>query len=184
VTSLWPDAGTDAGLHRLQVAVSSLRRLVGRVNGNELVVRAGDTYRLALPEGSLVDTARFEEAADRSVAFRAAGDVAAERSALEEAFALYRGELLPADGPAEWVIEPRRWFTGRYSDVCACLAAVLLEEDQPREACRVARAGLTADRYRDDLWKLLIDGADRSGSHAEAETARRDYEALLNELGV
>lgn len=184
VSSLWPAADAEAGLHRLQVAVSSLRRLVGRVNGNELVARAGDTYRLALPEGSWVDTARFEEAAERSVAARSAGDVAGERAALEEAFALYRGELLPADGPAEWVIEPRRWLTGRYSDVCARLAAALLEDDQPRETCRVARSGLTADRFRDDLWKLLIDGAEHSGNHAEAETARREYETLLNDLGV
>jgi DNA-binding SARP family transcriptional activator len=184
VSSLWPDADAEAGLHRLQVAVSSLRRLVGRVNGNELVARTGDTYRLALPEGSSVDTARFEEAAERSVAARSAGDVAGERGALEEAFALYRGELLPADGPAEWVIEPRRWLIGRYSDVCARLAAALLEDDQPRETCRVARSGLTADRYRDDLWKLLIDGAEHAGNHAEAETARREYETLLNDLGV
>lgn len=184
VSSLWPDADAEAGLHRLQVAVSSLRRLVGRAAGRELVARVGDTYRLALPEGSVVDAARFEETASRSVIARAAGDLGAERAALEEAFALYKGELLPADGPADWVIEPRRRLTALYTEVCARLAAALLDEDQPREACRVARSGLAADRYRDDLWKLLIDGAERSGNHAEAEAARREYETVLSDLGV
>ena len=37
---------------------------------------------------------------------------------------------------------------------------------------------------RDDLWKLLIEAADRSGHHAEAGQARRTYAAILDELGV
>ena len=94
------------------------------------------------------------------------------------------GELLPGDGPAEWVVGPRRWLTGRYTDVCARLATALIEADSVRDATRVARSGLGADRYRDDLWKVLIDAAERAGNHAEAESARREYESLLNDLGV
>ena len=186
VASLWPDADGDAGLHRLQVAVSSVRRLISSAggDGNETVSRSGDSYQLALPEGSKVDVAEFEQATGRAEAARAAGDGAGERRALDEALALYNGPLLPGDGPAEWVVEPRRWLVGRYSEAAARLATLLLDDDDPRQAVRVARAGLSADRYRDDLWKLLIDGAERAGNHAEAEQARRDYETILNELGV
>ncbi len=186
VGALWPDADPDAGLHRLQVAVSSLRRLIGAAggDGNEILARAGDAYRLALPEGASVDVVSFEQAVRRAEAARASGDTAAEKVALDEALAVYGGPLLPGDGPAEWVVEPRRWYSGMYADVSARLATVLLAEEQGRQAVRVARAGLGADRYRDDLWKLLIDAAEQSGNHAEAEQARRDYEAVLSDLGV
>ena len=186
VASLWPDADGEAGLHRLQVAVSSVRRLISGAggDGNETLARSGDSYRLALPEGSKVDVTEFEQAVGRAEAARAAGDRAGERRALDEALALYNGPLLPADGPAEWVVEPRRWLMGLYSEATARLASLFLEEDDPRQAVRVARSGLSADRYRDDLWKVLIDGAERAGNHAEAEQARRDYESILNELGV
>lgn len=186
VASLWPDADAEAGLHRLQVAVSSLRRLLSAagLDGNEMVVRSGDSYRLSLPEGSKVDVSEFEQAVGRAESARAAADAAGERRALEEALALYGGPLLPGDGPVEWAVEPRRWLARLYTDVAARLASLLLEEDEPRQAVRVARAGLVADRYRDELWKLLIDGAERAGNHAEAEQARRDYETVLADLGV
>ena len=186
VASLWPDADGEAGLHRLQVAVSSVRRLISGagVDGNETLARSGDSYQLVLPEGSKVDVTEFEQAVTRAEAARTAGDGAAERRALDDALAVYRGPLLPGDGPAEWVIEPRRWLVGLYSEATARLATLLLDDDDPRQAVRVARAGLAADRYRDELWKLLIDGSERAGNHAEAEQARRDYESILNELGV
>jgi DNA-binding SARP family transcriptional activator len=186
VASLWPDADSEAGLHRLQVAVSSLRRLLGAtgLDGNEVVARTGDAYRLAMPVGSDLDVERFQDAAARAETARTARDVAAERRALDEAFALYAGPLLPGDGPAEWVIEPRRWLVGLYADVTARLTARLLDDEDPRQAVRVARAGLSADRYRDDLWKLLIDSAEAAGNYAEAEQARRDYEGVLSDLGV
>lgn len=182
VVSLWPDADRDAGLHRLQVAVSALRRLLGAAG--ELIVRAGDSYRLELPEGSSVDIQVFEEAVSRAELARVAGDQADERAALDQAMAVYGGILLPGDGPAEWAVEPRRWLVGLYADSAARLASVLLDDDDPRQAVRVARSGLAADRFRDELWKLLIDGAERAGNHAEAEQARRDYETVLNDLGV
>ncbi|HWE56864.1 MAG TPA: winged helix-turn-helix domain-containing protein [Acidimicrobiales bacterium] len=183
VAALWPEADSEAGRHRLQVAVSSLRKLTGKAGG-ELIVRAGDSYRISLPEGSSVDVVEFQAAIGRASEARSGSRRSAERVALEAAFALYAGPLLPADGPADWVVETRRWLVNQYTDVCARLAAILLDEDEPRPAGRVARSGLAADRYRDDLWKLVIDGAEGAGNHAEAEQARRDYESVLSDLGV
>ena len=41
IETLWPDADPEAGLHRLQVAVSSLRRLLAGagVDGQEVLAR-------------------------------------------------------------------------------------------------------------------------------------------------
>ncbi|MDE3203547.1 MAG: winged helix-turn-helix domain-containing protein [Acidobacteriota bacterium] len=186
VAALWPDADAEVGLHRLQVAVSSLRRLVAvtGADANEIILRRGHTYRLALPAGSRVDLAEFEQAITRAEAARAVGDSVTERAALEQALAAYGGALLPGAGAAEWAVEARRWLTAAYSDATARLSALLIGAGEPRPAVRVARAGLGVDRYRDDLWKLLIEAAEMGGSQAEAEQARRDYDAVLNDLGV
>jgi DNA-binding SARP family transcriptional activator len=69
-------------------------------------------------------------------------------------------------------------------DAAARLATLRLERDDPQAAIETARRGLALDRYRDDLWKVLIEAADRSGHHAEAGQARRAYAAVLEELGV
>jgi DNA-binding SARP family transcriptional activator len=184
VSSLWPDADPEAGRHRLQVAVSALRRLVGRDGeGRDVVARRGDAYCLSLPAGARVDIWEFGQAAERAARARAAGDHEAERAALEDAMSAYGGELIPEAGPVDWVVGARRHLASRYADLTARLAE-LLAVDDPRRAVGVARAGLAVERYRDDLWKALIDAAERCGHHAEAEAARREYEAVLAELGV
>ena len=60
VEALWPGTAPEAGRHRLQVAVSSLRRLLGPHQRCQaaLVRREGDAYRLALQED--VDIWQFE----------------------------------------------------------------------------------------------------------------------------
>jgi DNA-binding SARP family transcriptional activator len=180
IEALWPEANRDAGLHRLQVAVSSLRRLVGA----DLVWRDGDSYRLRLPEESDVDRWVFQTGMQRAAAARAAGDSPAEEAALNAAADAYRGPLLPGDGPAEWVVGDRALLEGNYIEVSARLGTLRLQRDDPHAAAEAVRSGLAVDRYRDELWKLLIESAERAGNHAEAGRARRAYEAVLDELGV
>jgi DNA-binding SARP family transcriptional activator len=186
IEALWPDADPDAGLHRLQVAVSSLRKILGAAgpDGTGLLSREGDAYRLSLPPGSDVDVAVLEHALERADRARGANDLVTEMQALREAIAAYRGPLLPGDGPAEWAVGTRTQLQGAVTDAAARLGALLLQDDQPQAAAETARAGLAVDRYRDDLWKVLIEGSERAGNYADAGQARRAYEAVLEELGV
>jgi DNA-binding SARP family transcriptional activator len=186
IEALWPEADPDAGLHRLQVAVSSLRRLVTAAggDGSASISREGDAYRLVLPEGSFNELDHFEQAVDRAARARSHGEVEAEKQALQDAIAAYRGPLLPGDGPAEWAVTARRRLQVAVTDSAARLGALMLQDDQPAAAADAARAGLAIDRYRDDLWKVLIEASERAGNHADAGQARRAYEAVLEELGV
>ena len=97
---------------------------------------------------------------------------------------MYGGPLLPGDGPADWVVDRRAALQHAAVDAAARLAGLRLARGQDREATEAARIGLSLDRYRDELWRLLIEAADRSGHHAEAGQARRAYAAVLGELGV
>lgn len=186
IAALWPDAGYDVGRHRLQVAVSAVRRLLDRagVDGSALVARSGDAYVLAVGEDAEVDLLQFRHALSAAAGARQAGDEREEAEHLARAVYLYRGPLMPGDGPAEWVLEPRRALLADYTDATARLAALMLTAGDASGASRVARAGLAADRYRDDLWKTLIEAAEAAGNHAGAERARKEYEGVLAELGI
>jgi DNA-binding SARP family transcriptional activator len=186
IETLWPEAEPDAGLHRLQVAVSALRRLLSPDPGGQspVLAREGDSYRLALPERSEVDLWREDAALQRAATARARNDDDAEAEALADALAIYRGALLPSDGPADWVVARRDALQTRIADAAARLASLRLELGDVTAATEAARAGLGVDRYRDDLWKALIEAAERAGHHAEAGQARRAYAAVLEELGV
>ena len=107
-----------------------------------------------------------------------------EEASLAGALAAYGGPLLPGDGPADWVVSRRQALEVAAVDAAARLASLRLQNGEPQAAAESARQGLSLDRYRDDLWKLLIEAADRSGHHAEAGQARRAYAAILDELGV
>jgi DNA-binding SARP family transcriptional activator len=186
IEALWPDADPEAGLHRLQVAVSAVRRLLSAAGGDgaRMLVRDGDAYRFALPEGAEIDIRAFEAAVLAAQGARSVGDREAERRLLTEALAAYRGPLLPGDGPAEWLVGARSRFQSAFADVATRLAGLLLEGDLLQLAADTARSGLRVDRYRDELWKLLIEATERAGNHAEASRARLSYESVLRELGV
>lgn len=186
IEALWPEADPDAGLHRLQVAISSLRRILAVEAGqaSPLLAREGDSYRLAIPEDSDFDVWQVTAQLRRAAVARAAGEPWTEEEALTVCLGAYGGPLLPGDGPADWVVDRRAALQAGAADAAARLAGLRLERGEHRAATEAARSGLSLDRYRDDLWKLLIEAADRSGHHAEAGQARRAYAAVLDELGV
>ncbi len=186
IEALWPEADPDAGVHRLQVAVSSLRRLLvpDPQMHPRLLVREGDSYRLFLPADADVDIWEVEAQLRRASAARTAGQAATEEEALTAAVSAYGGPLLPGDGPADWVVGRRATFQAAVVDAAGRLATLRLEKGEHQAAAETARVGLSLDRYRDELWRLLIEAADRSGHHAEAGQARRAYAAVLDELGV
>ena len=183
--ALWPEAEPEAGRHRLQVAVSSLRRLLGDGSGGSpYLVRDGDTYRLDLPADSDVDVWRVMRGTRVAADARTRGDQPGERAALEAILKAYTGPLLPMDGPAEWVVGRRQTLQDMAADAASRLATLRAGEGDLQGALESVRVGLAIDRYRDELWSMSVDLAERSGHHADAQRARRAYATVLQELGL
>jgi DNA-binding SARP family transcriptional activator len=184
---LWPALPDEQATHSLQVAVSSLRALLApdAPRGSpRMLSRTGDTYALVLPPGSSVDVIDFDTELVDAERARASGAVPAETAALERAVVLYRGELLPEEGGAEWVVRERDRLRLRAAAACARLAVLRLQAGEPAEAAGAARRGVEIDPYADDSWALLIRASERSGNSAAAARARREYAGMLDELGV
>jgi len=147
-----------------------------------MIVREGDTYRLALPPSADVDVRNFERALELARRARLAGDLQAAVEAFDQAATIGRAELLPEDGSAEWVVERRARLRASAAEMARTLAIRLVSSDMPEVAARVAAAGVEADRYDDALWRALIDARTKAGDEAGSRRAQADYRAMLDGL--
>lgn len=185
--ALWPEADPEASSRNLHVAIASLRRALEPAVARgafQLLRRDGDAYRLALPAGSEVDLLPFERAVATGRAARVGSDDDGAGRAFQEALDLYRGDLLPEDGPAEWVADRRELCRLAAVDAAQGLAEILLAHGDAAGAARAASAGLRVERYHDPLWRLLIRARNEAGDQGAASRARLGYQRMLAELGV
>ena len=123
-------------------------------------------------------TARWPRAAPRAPR----GEVAAAAYAL--ALELYGGELLPEEGPAEWIVSRRDHYREAAVEAAGELASESMLAGDFGTAVRACRFGLEIDRYQDALWRMLIEARDRAGDTGAASRDRREYAAILEGLGV
>jgi DNA-binding SARP family transcriptional activator len=182
--SLWPESDAGAGARSLHVALSALRRLLDEeagAGGSRLIARDGDAYRLAVAAED-VDLGRFEQAIAAGRATLARGEPSA--AAFASAVDLYTGDLLPEEGPADWVTDRRDQCRARAIEAAERLAEVSLLADDLATAVRACRFGLELDRYQDALWRMLIAARDRGGDAGAATRDRREYALVLETLGV
>ncbi|HEY1478651.1 MAG TPA: winged helix-turn-helix domain-containing protein, partial [Gaiellales bacterium] len=108
---LWPSASSESGRRTLQVAISSLRAVLPAPLD---VVREDEAYRLALPADVELDLAELDAALISARRSRAEGDAAAAEAAWQRALDLgAAGDVLPEDGPAEWVLDERERRRGQ-----------------------------------------------------------------------
>ncbi|MET0967423.1 MAG: AAA family ATPase [Nakamurella sp.] len=186
VDALWPGVDLTVGTRRLQVALSSVRQLLEHagLSGTEILARQGDAYRLSLPPGSLLDVRSFEGGIRAAAAAAAAGDTMASMTAREAALSLYRGDLLPEDGPADYLIAARERLR-----LTAAAAAVALAQDcrsvgESRRALAAARLSVQLDRFQDLAWELLAELHEESGDSSAATRARREHAEAQAELDL
>ena len=185
--ALWPDVDAPTGARSLHVAVSALRGLFTEATGGDstrLIAREGDAYRLAV-EPERVDVGRFEGHMARARAARNGSGKAGPGTAdFAAALDLYRGDLLPQDGPAEWAVERREHFRREAVEAATVVAEDALATGDLEEAIRVCRRGLELDRFHDPLWRVLIAARDQAGDPGAASRDRREYASILEGLGL
>ncbi|MXQ78917.1 transcriptional regulator [Rhodococcus rhodochrous] len=180
--ALWPGVTHEIACHRLQVAVSSVRCLLGGYGLT--LLRSDESYRLSVPPDVFSDVTEFERAL-ANAAVLTGPDTARNRVVSREyALALYTGDLLQDDGPAELVAFERQRLRN-----LAATAAVALAEDNlvlgdSAKADDAARRAVQLDPYQDRPWKIMIDLREKAGDTAAAERVRLDYRRVQEELGL
>jgi DNA-binding SARP family transcriptional activator len=187
IEALWPEAEADTAKRILHVALTALRHALepdaGR-NGATLLARDGEAYRLALPPGAQVDVRLFEASLAEGRNRRAAGDSKGATAAFEQALWLHTDDLLPEEGPAEWVVAERERLRTGAADAAQSLVELYAARGDPTSAAVACVRGLHLDRYRDALWRMLIGVHEGAGDVAAASHTRQQYHELLAELGL
>ena len=175
IAQLWPEkdfAGAQPLLHQ---TTSALRRalepdLPGRFPSRYLTVEEG-VIQLHLPPGTWIDFRAFTRLA-------ASGD-------MEEALALYEGELLPAHRYADWAIWERERLAQRYLRALLAAGEAALAEGQAQRALRLSRKALAQEPWQEQAVHIGMEACillhDRAGAlRLYQSLARR----LANDLGI
>jgi DNA-binding SARP family transcriptional activator len=187
IDALWPDADAETGTRNLQVAISALRQVLepGVARGESaLLRREGDAYFLALDERSSVDALQLLQATAAGQEALRTGDQDRAIAAFDRALELYVGEMIPEEGPAEWLHDERESYRTAIVEAAFALAGVHAARGELVAGAFACERGLRVDRYRDSLWRLLIELYERGGETAAAARSREQYRAVLSELGV
>jgi len=187
VQAVWPGSRADAGYRSVHVAISSLRHLLEPDAGRGqslLLPRLGDSYSLALPAGSSCDLLDFAAALASARTARLSDDLAAERASLHRALGCYGGDLLPEDGPAEWVVAERERLRLAAADAGERLARTEAAAGNIGAAVELSRRTLSFDAYRDTAWRLLVQLHERADDQSAAHAVRQQHREVLAELGL
>ncbi len=180
---LWPDDDEAAASRKLQVAISSIRRVLEPI-GPHVLRRRDDVYALDADAGVSCDVDDFERAAAEARTLAAAGASGEAEAVQRRALALYAGELLPEDGAAEWVVRARDIHRATVAETARALASHLVDAGRHGAAAEVCRSALLVDRYCDPLWRLLVASLDADGELAEKARTVAQYDDVLAELGI
>lgn len=184
IEQFWPDVPAEPATHRLQVAMSSARRLLEKEGaGWGAVQRRGDAYRLQLP-GAAVDTHLLEEGVARLVRLVRGGTRVAAVEQVTEILSLYRGDLLPEAGTAEWVLAERDRLRVLTAAALTTAARSCLEWRWPDHGLAAARRAVELDPLRDTAWWLLAQTQDAMGDSSAALATRAEYDRVTAELSV
>ena len=183
---LWPDSATTPNeLHRLHVAVSTLRRIVDPAGApHSFVSLEGECYSISTNVVA-TDFARFDLSYTRATRFLAEGDCTSAAAAFRDAIALYRGDFL-ADHPyAEWTHLLRAHFRERRLTALTVLCECAERARELREVIELAAEILVVDNLRESAHRHLMRARYNSG---ERGLAIRQFETcarlMRSELGV
>ncbi|MCE5289981.1 MAG: transcriptional regulator [Nocardiaceae bacterium] len=177
--AIWPDVGHKVASHRLQVAVSSIRALLA---GTKIAVeRAGDAYRLHLPDHCSSDVRTFEDNVNRAHRSVESDDRIRFRA---RALDVYRGELLPNEGRVEFIAAERERLRTAAAGIALDQAAELWRAGELGPARQAAELSLRWEPYQDRPWELLALIHSTLGDHTAAERARRDRAKVRAAMGV
>lgn len=184
---LWGDLGTHAAVHALHVSVSSLRRALPiQLNGpaGTIVERVGEAYRLGILDRRDCDLAEFDDRLAEAASSKLRRDAPTTANGLRRALTLYTGDVLPEDGPAEWVTGARERYRVRAAEAASSLAHLELHLGERRAAVAAASRAVEIDPWLDESWRTLVTVHRSLGDVVAARRADEDYHRMRIALGV
>jgi len=165
IEMLWPDKDPTSGANNLHRALYDLRQILG---GRFVDLEHGE---LRMRSDVWVDVDAFLAAAS-------------DPARLEEAVALYRGDLSPEDRDSAWLEQPREHLRRQFADVALPLARAAATCGDAARAIPLLRRVLEVDTVGEDAHRLLIRLLAESGRRADALRQLDAAEAGMRTAGL
>jgi DNA-binding SARP family transcriptional activator len=182
----WPDHSEDRAENNLSLTVLAIRKLLDVGKGaSESVVRfRAPSYAIEASELWL-DTDAFEDAVARATHYEALRDDAAAATALDEAIALYAGDLLPADVYEDWTVELRQRLQDVHTDALQRRAQLARNAGDFDTSIELNRRLLTRDpAFEPAHRQLMLDYLATGQRSRAASQMAACKDALERHLGV
>jgi DNA-binding SARP family transcriptional activator len=166
-------------VHRLHVAVSSLRRILDLPGAAESVIESRwESYRVR-PGTVTTDCQQFDQAYQRARDSFVAGDSGAAAASLRDALALYQNDFL-CDWPyQDWIQTIRTHYVERRVSALLFLAQEANREGAPASASDYARQVLEVDAICERAYRQIMFADYLMGQRA---TAIRRYQTCVKTL--
>lgn len=145
MTYFWPERSTDRALRSLQVAISSVRKLL-KANQIGTVERNGARYQIVLSSDWNSDFADLQTLLHSPIT-----DPGTIRS-LQQGWALVAHEF----GAEEWVVERQQDLVSSLTEQTLAMLHQLIEQGDEQLALEMANAGLKIDPYEHRLWQIAL----------------------------
>jgi predicted ATPase/DNA-binding SARP family transcriptional activator len=150
---LWPDTTEAQARTNLRQLLHGLKQTLPEA---DLFVHAAAKTVQWHPDAPFrLDVAEFEQARALAEVAAQQGDLHAQRVVLEQAVALYHGDLLPSCYD-DWILPERERLRQAVTEVLERLLLLLESEGQPRAALAYAQRLLRHDPLREDTYRILM----------------------------
>ncbi|MEW5869148.1 MAG: AAA family ATPase [Chloroflexota bacterium] len=150
---LWPDSSEKQALTNLRKLLHHLRQ--ESPEAAQLVEMDARQLRLCTAENVRVDVIEFAFAVEQAAGYRKANQSQAELAALQQAAALYRGDLLPGSYE-EWVIDARDSLRQKFIQSLDRQILLLEQRNRYGEATHIAAQRLRSDPLSEEGYRQLI----------------------------
>jgi DNA-binding SARP family transcriptional activator len=187
VQTHWPDVEVRTATHRLQMAVSTLRKILngGADDMPGYIIFSNDAYLfnpLAVIE---VDVERFLEHLRQGQVLDRAGRASEAVQPYEHAVALYHDDYLIDNLYDDWTETPRSHLRERYLAVLTRLCEYYITAGRYDDCLQSARKILGKDNYREDAHRFVMISLYALGQRNQALLQYQICEQVLGaDLGV
>jgi DNA-binding SARP family transcriptional activator len=179
---LWPDSNEAQARTNLRQLLHSLKHTLP--DADQFVHADAKMLQWRSDAPFHLDVAEFEQALKAADTAEQQGDTHTSREALEQAIAIYQGELLPSCYD-DWIVPERERLGQAFTAALERLMLLLERESDPRVAIGYTQRLLRHDPLREETYRALMRLHAACGDRAGI---RRVYQScatvLERELGV
>ena len=180
IEAFWRDEDLETVEKNFHPTISHIRKALNSrqpFKQNFLIFRDG-AYQLNPELSYSIDSEEFEQWIVEAEKAKREKDVARQRTNLESAHKIYRGEFMTGIYE-DWADERRQFYSEQCARVVAALAKLSFSEKHWADALRYAGEALAGDPFREDMHRLMMKAFAAQG---KAASVKKHFERMKKDL--